>query len=87
MSEQDQQSRTEEATDKKLLDARNDGNVPTSREVPNFLYLMAALLVIAVLGQTFASHLGSLLVGLLANAGSIRLGNGGDVMLLFDVVG
>ncbi len=87
MSEQDQQSRTEEATDKKLSDARNDGNVPSSREVPNFLYLMAALLVIAVLGQTFASHLATLLIGLLANAGSIRLGNGGDVMLLFDVVG
>lgn len=87
MSEQDQQSRTEEATDKRLTDARGDGNVPSSREVPNFMYLMAALLVIAVLGQTFASHLGSLLVGLLANAGSIHLENGGDVMLLFDVVG
>ena len=87
MSEQDQQSRTEEATDKRLADARGDGNVPASREVPNFLYLMAALLVIAVLGQTFASHLGGLLVGLLANVGSIHLGNGGDVMLLFDVVG
>jgi flagellar biosynthetic protein FlhB len=87
VSEQDQQSRTEEATDKKLSDARDDGNVPSSREVPNFMYLMSALLVIAVLGQTFASHLSEMLVGLLANAGSIHLRNGGDVMLLFDVVG
>jgi flagellar biosynthetic protein FlhB len=87
VSEQDQQSRTEEATDKKLSDARDDGNVPSSREVPNFMYLMSALLVIAVLGQTFASHLSEMLVGLLANAGSIHLRNGGDVMQLFDVVG
>jgi flagellar biosynthetic protein FlhB len=87
VSEQDKQSRTEEATDKRLADARDEGNVPTSREVPNFMYLMAALLVIAVLGQTFVGHLGSLLVGLLANVGSIHLENSGDVMLLFDVVG
>jgi len=87
MSEQDQHSRTEEATDKRLTDARGDGNVPTSREVPNFAYLMASLLVIAVLGQAFAYHLTSMLVGLLANVGSIHLENGGDVMLLFNVVG
>jgi flagellar biosynthetic protein FlhB len=87
MSEQDQHSRTEEATDKRLTDARGDGNVPTSREVPNFSYLMASLLVIAVLGQSFASHLSGMLVGLLANVGSIHLENGGDVMLLFNVVG
>ena len=58
VSEARQQSRTEEATDKRLTDARDDGNVPMSREVPNFAYLLAALLVIAVLGQAFASHLG-----------------------------
>jgi flagellar biosynthetic protein FlhB len=87
MSEQDQHSRTEEATDKRLTDARGDGNVPTSREVPNFAYLLASLLVIAVLGQAFAYHLSSMLVGLLSNVGSIHLENGGDVMLLFDVVG
>jgi flagellar biosynthetic protein FlhB len=51
------------------------------------MYLISALLVIAVLGKTFASHLGSLLVGLLSNAGSIHLESGGDAILLFDVVG
>ena len=87
MSEQDQQSKTEEATDKRLSDARDEGNVPASREVSNFMYLMAALLVIAVLGSSFASHLSAILIGLMANAGSIRLENGSDVTLLFDVVG
>ncbi len=87
MSDQDKDSKTEEATDKRLSDARGDGNVPTSREVSNFSYLLAALLVIAVLGQAFASHLSTLLIGLLSNAGSIRLEGGGDTVLLFDVVG
>jgi flagellar biosynthetic protein FlhB len=84
---QDQDSRTEEATDKRLTDARGDGNVPISREATNFSYLLAALLVIAVLGQTFIIHFSDLLTGLLANAGSIHLENGGDLELLFDVVG
>jgi flagellar biosynthesis protein FlhB len=84
---QDQDSRTEEATDKRLTDARGDGNVPISREATNFSYLLAALLVIAVLGQTFIVHFSELLTGLLSNAGSIRLESGGDLTLLFDVVG
>lgn len=84
---QDKDSRTEEATDKRLNDARGEGNVPMSREATNFTYLLAALLVIAVLGQTFIVHFSDLLSGLLANAGSIRIENGGDLALLFDVVG
>jgi flagellar biosynthetic protein FlhB len=85
--EQDKDSRTEEATDKRLSDARGDGNVPMSREVTNFSYLLASLLVIAVLGQTFLVHFADILTGLLANAGSIHLENGGDLALLIDVVG
>ena len=71
--EHDKQSRTEEATDQRLTNAREDGNVPMSREAPNFAYLLAALLVIAVLGQAFVSHLSGFLISLLANVGSIHL--------------
>lgn len=84
---QDKDSRTEAATDKRLSDARGDGNVPMSREAANFSYLLASLLVIAVLGQTFVTHFADLLAGLLGNAGSIHIENGGDLSLLFDVVG
>ncbi|MFA5957175.1 flagellar biosynthesis protein FlhB [Hyphomicrobium sp.] len=84
---QEKDSRTEEATDKRLSDARGDGNVPMSREATNFTYLLAALLVIAVLGQTFIEHFADILTGLLANAGSIHIDNGGDLSLLIDVVG
>ncbi len=88
MSEaQDQHSRTEEATDKRLTDARHDGNVPMSREAPNFAYLLAALLVIAVLGQAFVGHLGDLLISLLSNAGSVHLESGSDAGTLLDMVG
>ena len=84
---QDKESKTEEATDKRLSEARGDGNVPTSREATNFTYLLAALLMIAVLGPALVSHLGELLIGLLSNAGSVRLDNGGDAELLLDTVG
>jgi flagellar biosynthetic protein FlhB len=84
---QDQSSRTEEATDKRMTDARGDGNVPMSRELPNFTYLLAALLVIAVLGKTLLSHLSDLLIGLLSNAGEVHLDNGGDIAMLLDMVG
>jgi flagellar biosynthetic protein FlhB len=87
MSEQDKESKTEEATDKRMSDAKGDGNVPVSREVPNFSYLMASLLVIVVLGQAFTAHLTDLLIGLLSNVGSIHLQNAGDAMMLFNVVG
>ena len=83
----DKHGRTEEATDQRLTDARQDGNVPMSREAPNFTYLLAALLVIAVLGQAFVAHLGDLLISLLANVGSVHLESGGDVSALFDMVG
>ncbi|WP_045834897.1 flagellar biosynthesis protein FlhB [Hyphomicrobium sp. 99] len=88
MSEaQDKDSRTEEATDKKMSDARGDGNVPMSREATNFMYLLAALLMVAALGQTFLTSFAELLMGLLANAGSIRLQTAGDLGMVFDVVG
>jgi flagellar biosynthesis protein FlhB len=84
---QDKDSQTEDATDKRLTDARGDGNVPTSREATNFSYLLACLLVIAVLGQTFIARFADILTGLLANAGSIHIENGSDLGQLFDVVG
>lgn len=88
MSEtQDKDSRTEEATDKKMSDARDEGNIPISREATNFTYLLAALLMVLTLGQAFLTGFSELLMGLLANAGSIRLGTAGDLALVFDVVG
>lgn len=83
----DKESRTEEATDKKMSDAKQDGNIPISREATNFMYLLAALLMVIALGPIFLSGFAELLMGLLANAGSIRLGTAGDLGLVFDVVG
>jgi flagellar biosynthesis protein FlhB len=85
--DQDKDSKTEEATSKRLNDAMGDGNIPISREASNFSYLLAALLVIAILGPTFAGHLSELLARILGSVGSIRIENGADLALLFDVVG
>ena len=88
MSEsQDKHSKTEQATDKRLNDARAEGNVPNSREVANFTYLVASLLVFSVLGYKFIESLGGNMAVLLASAGSIRLENAGDVSLLMSIVG
>ncbi|MBY0562050.1 flagellar type III secretion system protein FlhB [Hyphomicrobium sp.] len=84
---QDKESRTEEATDKRMSDARGEGNIPISQEATNFAYLLAALLVISVLGQVFLTNFAELLMGLLTNAGSIRLESAGDLGMVFDVVG
>ncbi len=86
MADTDKESRTEEATDKKLNDARGEGNLPISREATNFAYLLAALLVISILGRIFLVHLADLLTGLLGNVGSIRIETGGDLSMLFNVV-
>jgi flagellar biosynthetic protein FlhB len=83
----DKHSRTEQATEKRMNDARQDGNVPVSREVANFAYLLASLLVFAVLGYKFVGSLGENMAGLLASAGAIHLDGGGDVALLVSIVG
>ncbi|WP_290984625.1 flagellar biosynthesis protein FlhB [Hyphomicrobium sp.] len=82
----DKESRTEEATHKKLTEARGEGNIPMSREATNFAYLLAALLVISVLGRIFLVHLADLLTGLLGNVGQIRIETGEDLSMIFNVV-
>lgn len=44
MSEQDQESKTEEATEKKVRDAVERGNTPSSREAPIFASIAATLI-------------------------------------------
>ncbi|MDD9911852.1 MAG: flagellar biosynthesis protein FlhB [Alphaproteobacteria bacterium] len=46
--DEDQSSKTEEPTDRKLRKLREDGNVPRSKEVSNFAMLVAMLVVIGL---------------------------------------
>ena len=46
--EQDEAQKTEDPTPKKLEEARKQGNIPLSREVNNWLMLLAGTVVVAM---------------------------------------
>lgn len=78
----DKESRTEQATDKRLLDAREEGNVPHSREVANFTFLVAGT-VTAIATSTFGvQNVTETLAVYLSSISSIHLETDGDVLLL-----
>src|SRR3712207_4555061 len=71
--ERDDASKTEEPTQKRLEDAREKGQVASSREVASFLVLGAALAVWAGLGPAAAERLAGGMVAMLEGAGTLRL--------------
>jgi len=60
--EEDQSQKTEEPTQRKLDDARNKGQVATSRELNNALMISAAAAFVALLTPNIASDLGKALI-------------------------
>lgn len=83
----DKESKTEEATEKKIRDAVEKGNVPFSREAAT----LASLLGMAVIASFFlasnVSELNFSLARLIDNAGGWPLENSGDAARLFDAIG
>ncbi|MBX9589518.1 MAG: flagellar biosynthesis protein FlhB [Hyphomonadaceae bacterium] len=83
----DKDSKTEEATEKKLRDAVEKGNVPFSREAAT----LASLMGMAVIASFFlAGSVGQLnfsLARLIDNAGGWRLENRGDAVRLLEAIG
>ena len=83
----DKESKTEEATEKKIRDAVEKGNVPFSREAAT----LASLLGMVVIASFFlASSVGQLnfsLARLIDNAGGWPLENSGDAVRLLDAIG
>lgn len=74
MSEdQDRDSRTEEPTEKRLRDTIEKGNVPFSREVPNFLSLAAVLAACSLLVPYVVQRLTFALQGGLLEVGTTRI--------------
>ncbi len=53
--------KTEKPTEKKLQDARRDGEVPISPDVTAAAVLLAALLVMKLAGSYFVEHLRALM--------------------------
>lgn len=70
---EDQDSKTEEPTQRKLTKLRDDGNVPMSKEVNNFFAMLGLLVVLAFVGPWSLTQIGSLFAAMLANAGTLEL--------------
>ncbi|WP_417674556.1 flagellar biosynthesis protein FlhB [Roseibium sp.] len=78
----DKDSKTEEPTEKKIQDAIEKGNIPTSKEAPILASFLAALLIGAFIITADTGKLRSALMHLIDNAGGFKLGNGADAILL-----
>ena len=61
-SDDDPGTKTEEPTGKRLEDARNKGQLPTSREVPTWIMLFGTGVMLALLAPTIASSIQDVLV-------------------------
>ncbi|WP_346907395.1 flagellar biosynthesis protein FlhB [uncultured Roseibium sp.] len=78
----DKDSKTEEPTEKKIQDAIEKGNIPTSKEAPILASFLATLLIGAFIITADTGTLRSALMHLIDNAGGFKLGNGADAILL-----
>ncbi len=83
MSDEDRQSRTEEATETKLRDAMDKGNLPVSREAAHFAGLLAMLGAAILILPRAAGGVSLRLAALLDHADESRVGDGGEAVRLF----
>lgn len=70
--DEDQSSKTQDPTERKLRQLRDDGNVPTSKEVNNLFALLAILLTVALGLKWSFSHIGGFYTQMIAEAGTLR---------------
>ena len=84
---QDDDSRTEEPTEKKISDAIEKGNVPVSKEASVLVSFLAILLIGSFATVSGAQRLAQVLARFIDDAEGIELGNGADAIMLTRVVG
>jgi flagellar biosynthetic protein FlhB len=82
----DRESRTEEPTEKKILDEFEKGNTPVSREASTFAATIAMLAITAFMARDLLSSVGSTLKRLSSDPGGLLLENGADAVALFKVL-
>lgn len=70
----DPDSKTEEPTGKRLLDARRKGQLPTSREVPTWVMLFGTAIMLALMAPFVASRLKEILTAFVARPHSFLFG-------------
>jgi flagellar biosynthetic protein FlhB len=74
--EDDDASKTEDASGKKLGDAREKGDVPMSQEVKTWLMLLGSLIVISIAAPSSIKRLSNGLVGYFEHAGTAPVDQG-----------
>jgi len=85
-SDEDKASKTEEASEKKIRDALEKGNVPFSKELTTFASLTGLILVTSFLIVSNAIELAASLKGFIDDPGRWPLENTADVVQVFGVV-
>lgn len=70
--DQDQSSKTEEPTERKLSKLREDGNIPQSKEVGHLFALFGMLLLVGLAGPWSMTRLMAFMGGAIQNAGTGR---------------
>ncbi|MBR1087979.1 flagellar biosynthesis protein FlhB [Bradyrhizobium manausense] len=83
----DQESKTEEPTEKKVRDALEQGNIPVSREASMFASMAALMVIQAFLVGPGVQQLTPTLKGFLDDPDGFPIGNGADALNLLTVVG
>ena len=85
---EDKESKTEAPTEKKIADAIEKGNVPSSREAPIFASFLGILVVLGFLTGSRVSELTGQMGRLIDDPAGFSLGNSADAtMLLAGVMG
>ncbi len=78
----DDAQKTEEPTQKKLMDARKKGDVPLSREVNNWVMLLMATIIIGTMSPYILSNLSNVMEFYIASAHDIPSGAPGVAVAL-----
>jgi len=73
-----QEGRTEAATPRRLMKAREEGSVALSRELSSLAGLAAVTAVLVMLGPSLAANLAADLAGLIAHAGTLQFKTNGS---------
>jgi flagellar biosynthesis protein FlhB len=78
----DRDSKTEQASEKRIRDELERGNVPTSREVAIFTFMLALLLIFSFFLKNGVLQVAAALSRLLDHTGGFHLRNGNDAAAL-----
>ncbi len=85
-NDEDKESKTEEASEKKIRDALEKGNVPFSKELTAFASLTSLILITSFLIVSNAIELAASLKGFMDDPGRWPLENTADIVQVFGVI-